>query len=76
MLYPAEDGTAYASLRFKVFYDAIQDYEALRLLEKKIGREKVLEILNEGLDTPIDNKNYPHSEKWLIEKRRQINSML
>lgn len=76
VLYPAEDGTAYASLRFKVFYDAIQDYEALRLLEKKISREKVLEILNEGLDTPIDNKNYPHSEKWLIEKRRQINSML
>lgn len=76
VLYPAEDGTAYASLRFKVFYDAIQDFEALRLLEKKIGREKVLAILNEGLDTPIDNKNYPHSEKWLIEKRRQINSML
>ena len=76
VLYPAEDGTAYASLRFKVFYDAIQDYEALRLLEKKIGREKVLEILNEGLETTIDNKNYPHTEKWLIEKRRQINSML
>jgi hypothetical protein len=76
IVYPAEDGTAYASLRFKVFYDAIQDFEALRLLEKKIGREKTLEILNEGLDTPIDNKNYPHCEKWLIEKRRQINSML
>lgn len=76
VLYPADDGTAYASLRFKVFHDAIQDYEALRLLEKKIGREKVLEILNDGLDTPINNKNYPHCEKWLIEKRRQINSML
>ena len=75
-LYPADDGTAYASLRFKVFYDAIQDFEALRLLEKKIGREKTLEILDEGLDTPIDNKNYPHSEKWLIEKRREINSLL
>lgn len=76
VLYPAEDGTAMASLRFKVFYDAIQDYEALRLLEKKIGREETLKILENGLDKPLDSKNYPHCEKWLIEKRREINSLL
>ncbi|MBO5934613.1 MAG: DUF4091 domain-containing protein [Clostridia bacterium] len=76
VLYPAADGTAYASLRFKVFYDAIQDYEALRLLEKKIGRKETLELLEKGLDKPLDIKNYPHCEKWLIEKRREINSML
>lgn len=76
VLYPAEDGTAYASLRFKVFYDAIQDFEALRLLEKKIGREETLNVLEKGLDKPLSNKHYPRSEKWLIEKRREINSML
>lgn len=76
VLYPAEDGTAYASLRFKVFYDAIQDFEALRLLEKKIGREETLKILESGLEKPLSTKEYPHSEQWLIEKRREINSKL
>lgn len=76
VLYPADDGTAYASLRFKVFHDAVQDFEALRLLEKKIGRQETLKVLENGLDKPLSNKHYPHSEKWLIEKRREINSML
>ncbi len=76
VVYPAPDGTAYTSLRLKVFYDAIHDYEALRMLEKKIGREKTLEILNKDLDTPINAKEYPHSEKWLTDKRREINKQL
>ncbi len=73
VVYPAEDGTAYASLRLKVFYEAIQDYEVLKMLENKIGREKVMAILNDGLEKELDSKNYPHCEKWLIEKRAEIN---
>lgn len=76
VVYPAPDGTAYASLRLKVFYDAVQDFEALRLLEAKIGREQTLEILNKGLEKPLSAEEYPHSEKWLIEKRREINKLL
>ena len=76
VVYPAPDGTAYVSLRLKVFYDAIQDFEALRLLEKKIGREKTLEILNKDLEKPLSARDYPHSEEWLIEKRREINKRL
>lgn len=76
VVYPAPDGTAYASLRFKVFYDAIQDFEALRLLEKKIGREKTLEILEKDLEKPLTASEYPHSEEWLIGKRREINKLL
>lgn len=76
VVYPAPDGTAYPSLRLKVFYDAIQDFEALRLLEQKIGREKTLEILNKDLEKPLSATEYPHSEEWLIEKRREINKLL
>ena len=76
VVYPAPDGTAYVSLRLKVFYDAVQDFEALRLLEKKIGREKTLALLNEGLEKPLSQNDYPRSEEWLIEKRRQINKLL
>ncbi|MCH5320468.1 MAG: DUF4091 domain-containing protein [Eubacterium sp.] len=76
VVYPSPDGSTYVSLRLKVFYDAIQDFEALKLLEKKIGREKTLEILNKDLEKPITARDYPHSEKWLIEKRNEINRTL
>lgn len=76
VVYPAPNGEAYVSLRFKVFYDAVQDYEALRLLEEKIGREQTLKLLNDNLEKPISATEYPHSEEWLIEKRREINNLL
>ena len=76
MVYPAEDGTALESLRLKVFYDAFQDLFALKALEKKIGREKVLEILEKDLDKPLTFKAYPREEKWLLNMREKINHMI
>lgn len=76
VVYPGEDGKPYDSLRLKVFYDAVQDFEALRLLEKKIGREKTLALLENDIDTPITARNYPHSEEWLLNKRKEINKAL
>lgn len=76
VVYPGEDRKPLASLRFEVFYDAIKDYEALVALEKKIGREKVLTILEAGLEKPLSAENYPKDEKWLILKRNEINRLL
>lgn len=76
VVYPAEDGSAYASIRLKVFYDAIKDYEALVALENKIGREKTVEILEAGLENPISANVYPKDEKWIIAKRKEINNLL
>jgi hypothetical protein len=76
VVYPAEDGSAYASIRLKVFHDAIKDYEALVALEKKLGREKVLEILEAGLEAPIAANVYPKDEAWLLAKRKEINELL
>ncbi len=73
VVYPAPDGTPYVSLRFKVFFEAVEDYEALRFLESKIGRESTLKILEDGIDKPIECWEYPHSEEWLVNKRREIN---
>lgn len=72
-VYPAKDGTPYNSLRINVFYDGIQDMLALKLLERKIGKEKTLDLLEEGLHTPISFNDYPHSAKWLLETRERIN---
>ncbi len=76
VVYPAEDGTAIESLRLKVFYDAFQDLAALRTLEKKIGREKVLEIIEKGLDKPLTFKHYPRDDNWLLTMRDTINKMI
>jgi hypothetical protein len=76
MVYPAQDGTALASLRLKVFYDGFQDIAALRLLESKIGREKVIEFIDKDLFKPLTFMEYPHETEWLLETREKINKMI
>ena len=69
VVYPGENYEVYPSSRLKVFYEGIQDLQALKLLENKIGREKVLEILGD-----ITFKEYPRNSQWLLETREKINS--
>ncbi|MGN0555115.1 MAG: DUF4091 domain-containing protein [Candidatus Fimenecus sp.] len=73
VVYPAKDGTPYNSLRLNVFYDAFQDMLALKLLESKIGREKTLAVLEDGLEKPITFSEYPHGAKWILETRERVN---
>lgn len=76
VVYPAEDGKAIESLRLKVFYDGFQDMMALNLLESKIGREKAIAFIEDGLEAPISFKEYPHNNEWLLELREKINHTL
>ncbi len=76
VVYPAPDGTAYPSIRLKIFYDAFQDMRALQLLEELTDKEYVLNIIenNCGEKINLSFNNYPRSEKWHIEKREEINN--
>ncbi len=76
LVYPGDNGVPYPSIRFKVFYEAIKDFEALKMLEDKLGRDKVIEVLESDVETPIKANVYPHSEQWLISKRNEINRLL
>ncbi len=73
VVYPAEKGEAYESLRLKVFYDGFEDLMALKLLESKIGRDKVLEFIDKDLFKPLTFMEYPHENDWLLEFREKIN---
>lgn len=75
-VYPGNDGKAYPSLRLKVFYDALQDFKALKLLESCIGRNKTIEILEEGLEKHLSFTDYPHSIEWHLNLREKINSAI
>jgi len=57
-VYPFEDGVT-PSLRFKVFYDALQDMRLLKLVEQKIGREAVIAKLDELCGQPMRFTGYP-----------------
>jgi hypothetical protein len=72
MVYPGKDGPI-ESLRLEVFYEALQDLRALKLLEELIGREETLKLLEEDPDNPITFKQYPTDSSWLLSKREQIN---
>ena len=73
VVYPGANGEPLISLRLKAFNEAISDLRALRLLESLIGREKVLKMLEKGLDKPLTFSEYPRSEEWLYHKREEIN---
>ena len=75
VVYPGEKGPI-ESLRLKVFYEAIQDLRALKLLEELIGKKAVLELLEEGLEKPITFSEYPKDSEWLLMKREQINKRI
>lgn len=72
LVYPGEDGPI-ESIRLEVFYEVLQDLRALTLLEGFIGRDAVLNMVEEGLESPITFNNYPKDAEWILKKREQIN---
>jgi hypothetical protein len=75
LVYPGEDGPV-DSLRHEVHREGLQDMRALQLLEKKIGREKTLALLERGLKSPLMMDEYPRDAAWLLSTRERINKEL
>jgi hypothetical protein len=72
VVYPGENGPI-ESIRLEVLYEALQDVRALRLLEGYIGRDNVIELLEEKLEQEITFSEYPLDAQWYVQKREQIN---
>lgn len=75
VVYPGDNGAPLISLRLKVFYDALQDMRALQLLESLIGKEKTMQILEDGIE-PITFAQYPHCDDWQLATREKINAAI
>ena len=52
-VYPAQDGTAYESLRLVVFHEALEDVRAMRLCESFYGKERVMAEIEQADGRPI-----------------------
>ena len=73
VVYPASDGV-WDSLRLEVFSDGIEDYRALKTLEKKRGREFVVGLLKaEGMN---GYKMYRRDANRHFDFREKINAFI
>ncbi len=59
-----------------VLSEATQDQRALKLLEHYIGKEAVIELLEEDLSEPITFRSYPKSNAYFMGMRNKINRMI
>jgi hypothetical protein len=75
LVYPGEEGPI-ESIRMEVFYEALQDLRAMQLLETLIGRERVIELLEEGLSEPITFDRYPIDLEWVLGIRQKMNRII
>ena len=72
-VYPGQDGPL-PSLRLFVFYDAIQDIEAMKLAEKLAGRDTVMKLVEEHGDVTF--RDYPTGADYILNLRRKINKLI
>lgn len=74
-VYPGKDGPL-LSLRALVFKEALQDIELCRLLEKSIGKEAVMQIIEEKAGGEITFFDYPNTAEFMFEVIDELKSKL
>lgn len=75
LVYPAKDG-AYPSIRGKVTYEGIGDMNLCRTLERYIGRDAVVRLIDEtaGMDVRFDA--FPMDAEFLLTLRERMLDMI
>ena len=61
LVYPGKENVEY-SLRYFILLKAFEEYRLLKTLEKKIGKEKVMQLLHENGVKGC--REYPRNAKW------------
>lgn len=75
IVYPAENGGCYSSVRLEAFSSGFDDYRALKALEEKIGRDAVVKFLNDS-GYPSDFTGYNTDAANFVKTRNEINRLL
>lgn len=74
-VYPVKNDVI-PSLRLKVFKEALDDVSLLYMLERKIGREEVIRVLNEEAECDLTFKIYPRQEEFFARLRKRVIKLL
>ena len=72
LVYPADNGEAWESLRLNAMREAMDDIRALRLYEKKFGRHATEALIREYADGELTFTEYPTNKDYLIKLREKI----
>ena len=75
LVYPGEKAPI-DSIRHEVHREGLQDLRALQLLEKTIGRDQVVQLLEKDLKKPLSMEYYPLEISWLLDLRKRINQKI
>ncbi len=76
LVYPGPEGAPYSSIRGQVQLEGLADLRALRALEERIGRERVLEVIYQGEQGPFTFRKYPTDPAYLYGLRKRISEAL
>ena len=75
ILYPSKNG-AYTSIRGRLTHAAISDLDLLRTAEKKIGRESVIELIDDLAGSPLTFEHYPKDNEFFFNLRERLIEIL
>ena len=76
IVYPAPDGTAYASIREEVMYHALEDIRAMKLCERYYSHREVVAAIEEELGYTLDFRGSVRSSAVMARVRERINEMI
>lgn len=71
IVYPSADGV-YNSIRGEMTYDAIQDMNICFVLEKQLGREGVIEMIDRAAGRDLRFDDYPKGNAFLENLREEM----
>lgn len=74
-VYPGEGGPL-KSLRAVVFKEALQDIEVCKLLERYIGHEKVVELIEQEAGITITFSEYPRNSEFIVSLMEKMKQMI
>ncbi len=75
-VYPAQNGEALESLRIIVFHEALQDVKAMKLAEKFVGKEKIVELIDSKIGENVTFDVCAKSDSALLSLRAEINKII
>lgn len=74
-VYPG-DGKAIESIRLKVFKEALQDVQALQLLEQYIPKDEIIRMMEQDAGCVLEFDCYPKGAEFILNFREKVNRMI
>ena len=66
----------YSSIRGEMLYEAIQDMKLCAAVEAKIGRDNVVNLIDEEAGISIRFDDYPRDSNYLLRLREKLMQIL